>query len=233
MAKKNTKVTINQETAGLANVEDKLSKTEQYIESNYKSLLIALCAIIIVAGVIWISHLHKNNRQETAMSQMFQAENYFEADSFRLALDGDGNYLGFIDIVDNFGATASGNLARYYAGVCYLKLGEYDNAVQYLKKYKTKDNVIGSLALGALGDAYIELDDIAMGISKYIDAAELGDNEFTTPLFLLKAGEMYEMNGQYAEALGLYEQIQRDYPNSFEGLSIDRYIAKVKVLMNN
>ena len=170
-------------------------------------------------------------RNDEAQSQMFQAEKYLEIDSLKLALNGDGNYLGFLDIAKDYKFTNSGNLAIYSAGICYLHLGEYKEAIEYLNKYTKKDKVIGSLAIGATGDAYVELGDIEKGVSKYIEAADYAKNSFNTPLFLMKAGELYELTGKFSEALKLYERIENQYPESTEGIAIEKYIARVKVLM--
>jgi tetratricopeptide (TPR) repeat protein len=162
---------------------------------------------------------------------MYMAERYLEMDSLKLALNGDGNYLGFIDIASDYKFTTSGNLALYSAGICYLHLGQYQDAIDLLNKYSKKDKLIGSLAIGATGDAYVELGDLKTGVSKYIEAADFASNSFNTPIFLMKAGEIYEQDGNYAEALKVYQRIQDNYPESSEGLSIDKYIARVKLLM--
>jgi tetratricopeptide (TPR) repeat protein len=215
----------------ISNVEETLTRTEHFLEENYKSLLIGLGVIVVLVGIIWLGKLYLGKRNEEAQSQIFQAEKYFERDSIKLALNGDGNYLGFIDINKDYKLTSSGNLACYYAGICYLKMGNYQEAINYLDKYSKKDKLIGSIAIGATGDAYVELGDIEKGISKYLEAADYGDNSFNTPLFLMKAGELYELKGNFAEALKTYERIEAKYPESTEGSSIAKYIARVKLLM--
>jgi tetratricopeptide (TPR) repeat protein len=162
---------------------------------------------------------------------MYQAQKYLETDSLKLALNGDGNYLGFLDIAKDYKFTSAGNLSLYSAGICYLHLGQYQDAIDFLTKYSKKDKVIGSLALGATGDAYVELGDVQKGVAKYIEAADLGSNSFNTPLFLMKAGEIFELTNKYADALKMYERIQVEYPESTEGTSIDKYIARVKLLI--
>jgi tetratricopeptide (TPR) repeat protein len=215
----------------ISNVEETLTRTEHFLEENYKSLLIALGVIIVVVGIIWLGKLYLGKRNEEAQSQIFQAEKYFEKDSLKLALNGDGNYLGFIDINKEYKLTSAGNLACYYTGICYLKMGNYQEAINYLDKYSKKDQVIGSLAIGATGDAYVELGDTDKGIAKYLEAADYAENSFNTPLFLMKAGELYELKGNFAEALRTYERIEAKYPESTEGSSIAKYIARVKLLM--
>lgn len=215
----------------ISSVEETLSRTEHYLEENYKTLLIGLGVIVLLVGLIWLGKFYINKRNNEAQSQMFQAERYFELDSMKLALNGDGNYLGFLDIAKDYKFTNSGNLARYSAGICYLQLGNYKEAIEYLNKYSKKDKVIGSMAIGATGDAYVELGDLDKGVAKYIEAADYAKNSFNTPLFLIKAGEIYELKGKFPEALKLYERIENEYPESTEGTTIEKNIARVKLLI--
>ena len=215
----------------ISSVEQTLTRTEQYLEANYKPLLIGLGIIIALVGIVWLGKIYLNKRNDEALSQMYQAERYLEMDSLNLALNGDGNYLGFLDIAKDYKFTNSGNLARYSAGICYLHLGEYQEAIDFLNKYSKKDKVLGSLAIGATGDAYVELGDLDKGVSKYIEAADFAINSFNTPLFLMKAGEIYEFNGKFSEALKVYERIESEYPESTEGTTIEKYIARLKLLI--
>lgn len=215
----------------ISSVEETLSRTEHYLEENYKPLLIGLGVIVLLVGLGWLGKLYFNKRNNEAQSQMFQAERYLEKDSLKLALNGDGNYLGFLDIARDYKFTNSGNLARYSAGICYLHLGNYKEAIEFLNKYSKKDKLIGSLAIGATGDAYVELGDLEKGVSKYIEAADFARNSFNTPLFLMKAGELYELKGKFPEALKLYERIENQYPESTEGTTVEKYIARLKLLI--
>ncbi|MFH0843066.1 MAG: tetratricopeptide repeat protein [Bacteroidota bacterium] len=216
---------------GLKSVEETLTKTEQFLEQNYKPLLYVLGTIVVIVGLFWLAKMYLSNRNNEAQSQMFQAEKYLEMDSLSLALYGDGNYLGFLDIADDYKFTRTGNLAMYCAGICYLHLGQYQDAIDMLARYSRKDRMIGSLAIGATGDALVELGDTGKGIEKYLEAAEYAKNAFNTPLFLMKAAELYELNGNYTEALKTYERIRDEYPESTEGSSIEKYIARVKLLI--
>jgi tetratricopeptide (TPR) repeat protein len=227
MAKKNKR----ENPQGLKNVEETLTRTEQFLEQNYKPLLYVLGGIVVLVGLFWLAKMYLNSRNNEAQSQIYQAERYLEMDSLNLALYGDGNYLGFLDIADDYKFTKAGNLALYSAGICYLHLGQFQDAIDILAKYSKKDKVIGSLAIGATGDALVELGDIDKGIEKYLEAADYAENEFNTPLFLMKAAELYELNGKYNDALKLYERIRDKYPESNEGSSIEKYIARVKLLM--
>lgn len=213
-------------------IENALTRTEQYIENNQKSLTIIVLAIIVIVGLyIGYNRLYIAPMEQEAQTQIFAAEQYFEKDSFNLALYGDGNYLGFIDIIDSYGPSKVGNLARYYAGISFLGLGEYEQALEYLKKYSVTDRMIGSVAYGAIGDCYVQLDQLDNGVEYYIKAAKYGKNDFTTPIYLMKAGLVYEELGNYNEALKAYTSIKKDFAKTSETREVEKYIARVKMMM--
>ena len=156
------------------------------------------------------------------------AELYFKKDSFNLALDGDGQYAGFLDIADDYGSTNIGQLANYYAGICYLHLGEYENAIEYLEDFSSDDILLSSLALGCIGDAYLELGDSDNAMDAYEDAVSNSNNEFTAPRFMMKLAMLHELNGDYSEALELYKTIKKDFKESIEASGIEKYIARAE-----
>ena len=215
---------------GMEGVEGALTRTEQFIEDNQKWIVRVVTAILaIVAIYIGVKRFYLNPIEEEAHGQMFVAEQYFEADSFNLALYGDGNYSGFLQIIDDYGITKASNLANYYAGISYLKTGQYEDAIEYLKKFKSKDKMVAPIATGAIGDAYVELGETELGLEYYLKAAALSDNKFTTPMYLMKAGLVYESLGEYREALELYEQIHREYPEYSRSNNIEKYITRSRM----
>jgi len=215
------------DTTGFESVEQTLSKTEQFIEDNYRQLLYGLAVVVVIVGAFWLVRMRINNKTNDALSQMFVAEEYFSNDSVNLALYGDGNYLGFIDIAKEYKSTKPGNLANYYAGVCFLHSGDYEAAIDYFDRFDMKDEVISPLALGCTGDAYIELGDIDKGIEFYLKAVSYSENDFYNPIYLLKAGQVYELEGNNEKAMEMYKRIQDEYPDSNEGNNIQKYIARV------
>ncbi len=139
----------------LSDVENALTQTERFIEKNQKILTIAIGAVVvIVGGYLAFKAFYVQPREKSAQEQMFMAEQYFEKDSFNLAINGDGNYLGFLDIIDDYGSTKAGKLANYYTGISYLHLGQYQEALDYLNNFATDDLVLAPVAEGAKGDAY-------------------------------------------------------------------------------
>jgi tetratricopeptide (TPR) repeat protein len=210
-------------------VEEALSKSEQFIERNQKILTYVVGGIIVVILLFFGYKKYVSGpKEKTAQSLMFTAEYYFEKDSMELALFGDGESYGFIDIVDDYGSTAAGNLAKYYAGVCYLNMGEYEEAISYLKKFSSNDVIVPGMALGAIGDAYVQLNDLEKAADYYLSAANANDNDFVSPAFLMKAGWTYEILGEWEQARDIYQRLKKEYPKARESRDIDKYLARAK-----
>ena len=222
--KKNDKAEVRVE-----GVEQALTKAERFIETYQKEIVRVVCVILGIAVVYMaFQRFYVEKRSQEAAAQMFPAEQYFEADDWEKALDGDGNYPGFADIISDYKLTASANLAKYYAGICCLRLGEYEEAISYLSKFKSKDKILSSIALGGIGDAYAQLNESGKAVNFYKKAATRRSNDFTSPLYLLRAGILLENEGRLKEAGELYERIKTDYSVSTEGRTIDKYIARIK-----
>lgn len=210
-------------------VEEALSKTEKFIENNQKIISIVIGAIVvIVLGYFGLNKYYFEPREKEAQIQMFAAEKFFEQDSLNKALFGNGNNLGFIDMIDQYGSTKAGNLAAYYAGISYLRQGNYQEAINYLKKFDGNDQIIAPLAIGAMADAYVELNDLSKAADLYLKAAGKSDNEFTRPMMLFKAGRAFELSNNFKKAAETYEKIKKDFPNSTEGRTIDKYIERAR-----
>jgi tetratricopeptide (TPR) repeat protein len=219
----------NQTDGNLQEVENALTSAEQFFENNQKIITIVFGAAVVVAALFLSLHrFYTIPREQRANEQMYVAEQYFEKDSFNLALNGDGNYPGFLDIMDDFGGTKSADLAQYYTGVSYLRLGQFEDAIDYLEDFDTDDALVGPVAIGACGDAYAELGDSDNAVKCYIKAANKNENAFTAPIYLLKAGKLYEILGESDKALKAYSEIKGKYPESTEGRQIDKYIARIQ-----
>ena len=212
-----------------AQIEETLSKTEQYIEDNQKNLTRIVGGIIaVIALFLGYQKLYIAPMEQEAQTEIFMAELYFQKDSFELALNGDGQYLGLIDISEEYSATKIGKLASYYAGIAYLNLGNFERAIEYLSDFSSDDIILSALALGCIGDSYLELGNTKDALSYYQDAASYSKNNFTTPRYMFKEAIIHEDNGDYEEALSLYKIIQTDYKSSREAGNIDKYIARAK-----
>lgn len=214
-------------------VESTLTKAENFIESNRKVLSWILTGIIvIILAIFGYNKLILQPKIEAANEQMFMAEYYFSVDSLDLALNGDGNNLGFYDIIDEYGRTPAGRLSHYYVGLILMKQGQFEDAIDHLKKFKSKDEILSAMAKGAIGDAYVELGDLDEALEYYLEAANKRPNYFVTPIFLSKAAWVYEEQGELQKALDIYVQIKTEYFRSFEGREADKYIAYLEAKLN-
>ena len=212
----------------IVDIEVVYSRTEKFVEKYKKQITYIVGGILaIVAGYFGYVNLYLNPLELEAQGEMFAAERYFEKDSLQKAINGDGVALGFIDIVDLYGGTKSANLAHYYLGICYLRMGNFEEAIEELSSFSTSDVMLGSIALGARADAHMELGETEKAISLYLDAANSTPNDFTSPIFLLKSGKAMESVGEYEDALSVYTELKEEYPDSQEGREIEKYIARV------
>lgn len=217
---------------GVETVDTALTRTEKFIEQNQKLLTtIALVILGVAVAYMALRRFVFQPREAEAQREIYVAQDYFAQDSFQLALEGDGNHLGFLDIIDNYSFTKSARLSKYYAGLSYLHLGDFDEAIRYLKKFKTKSKMIRSMAYGALGDAYCEKEEYEDAVQYYTEAAGVASNQLTTPVYLMKTAQVYEMLGKNKDALAIYDRIKKEFPQSNESNTIDKYIARVKAKM--
>lgn len=223
MAKKKKKDEV------IVDVAQAYSRTERYIEENKKSLtVITVIVVMIVGGYLAYKNLYLKPLEQEAHEQMWKAEAYFAVDSLDLAMNGDGNYFGFQQIIDEYGSTKAGNLAEYYVGVCYMQKGQFENAIPYLENYGGDDELIGPVATGAIGDCYVEMNMLEEGIRQYKKAAGQSDNDFTSPLYMMKAAKLLEQLNRWDEAKELYIRIQQEHPLSNEARNVDKYLARAK-----
>lgn len=209
------------------NVSEALSKTEKFFETYKNHIIYGSAAIIaIVAAVLLYHNFVTLPAQQEAMAQTFTAEQYFRNGDFEKALNGDGNALGFNQIISDYG-TKSGEAVYFYAGICNLQLGNYDEAISNLKKYNGKDEILSARALACIGDAYAAMNNLESALSSYKSAAAASENVLAAN-YLLKAGIICEEMGKPAEALKLYEEIKTKYSQSPEGYEINKYISRIQ-----
>jgi len=215
----------------IVDVQEVYSKTEDFIEKN-KTVVIAvvLGVILVVGGFFGYKKLIIAPMEYEAQSDMFMAEKYFSQDSLQKAINGDGLNAGFIDIVDEYSGTKAANLAHYYLGICYINTGEYEFAIDELKQFSSNDVMISTVALGSIGDSYMELGDTKEAISYYEKAIENGENKLTSPIYLIKAGLAYEDLQDFSGAEAKYKALKANYPDSREAQTIDKYIARAESL---
>lgn len=220
-----------QETA----IGEAVSKTETFFENNTKLVICALVAIFVLAGGIYgYRKFVAEPRLEKAANMISEAQYRFEAANpdYLLALNGDENGAGFLDVIDAYGSTPSGNLAKHYAGICYLHLGDLNAAAQYLAKYSPVKGLPGQIInaqnLGLQGDVAVELGDLNAAANFYEKAVKASDNSYTAPLYLRKQGTVLKAQGKEKEAAALFQKILNAYPASAEAREAEKFIGAEK-----
>ena len=217
----------NQQEVPQEQVATTVSGVEEFFKKNQKWIEWALIALLVVIfGIFAINRWVIAPARVEAQGQMFQAEQAFRAGEWQTALEGDGNILGFNEIIAQYGKKG-GKSVYLYAGLCNLQLGNNEEAIEQLKKYSSKDKIMQGRAYCALGDAYSNLQDYAMALNFYKKAAELEDNAYVAD-YLFKAALVSEELGDKAGALKLYKEIETKYPQTLTGYDIQKYISRIE-----
>ncbi|MCS6929367.1 MAG: tetratricopeptide repeat protein [Saprospiraceae bacterium] len=184
---------------------------------------------LVILGYWGYKVLVVEPQQKDAVNAMWQAQRAFERDSFRLALENPGGgYDGFLGIIDKYGSTKAANLAKYYAGICYLNLGELDNAIKYLEDFDAEGDILPILKYGVLGDAYSEKQNYEKAAKMYEKASNSGNHPQLAAHYLKKLGLLHEYRGNKEAAIAAYERLRRDFADQqvAEWRDIEKYIYR-------
>ena len=231
MANKKQKEVLEQNEA--------LNKSEEFILKYKKTIIIAVVALLaIIAGIFVYKAYVSGPREDKASTALGRGQQYFDADQYDKALNGDGaNFAGFLKIASDYSSTDAGNLANLYAGLCYANLGKWEDAVKYLDQYSPADDaVVSPAAVAALGNAYAHVNQLDKAVSALKKAADMADskgldgvNNSIAPTFRLQAAEILESQGKKEEALKMYQEIKSKYVNSalVQSQEIDKYIERL------
>jgi tetratricopeptide (TPR) repeat protein len=215
-------------------MNETIVKMQSFWQRFQKPLLVVVAALVIVIGG-WYGYNEYivKPKEEKAADALFKAQQYFNIDSSNLVLNGDGQSRGVLYVMKNFSGTKAANLCKYYAGVSYLKLGDFNNAVKYLKYFSTNAKQIQLMAYGCLGDAYSELNKKDEAIENYKKAASAFDtDESNSAEYLFRAALLEETNGKPKEALELYKELKDKFPKTDKGFLADKYIYRLSIEKN-
>ena len=222
------KVTKKEEELRQQNMQEAVSKTEEFFKKYGNMMYGCILAVLIVAlAILAYNRFILQPKKQQATDQMAQAERWFLAGEYELALNGDDNDPGLLEIIDQYGSKA-GEAVYMYAGVAALQTGDFQGAIDQLKKYGGKDPILKARAEACIGDAYAELQDYTNAISYYKKAAKTTDNALAAA-YLLKAGIVAEEAGDKAQALTFYKEIKDQWGNAPEAMEIDKYISRIQI----
>ena len=216
------------------NEKDILLNILKFWETNKKRIFTIVGAIAVVIGGWYVyTEYMVAPKEKKAQESIFKAEEYFAQDSSKKVLDGDGTSKGVLYVIKNYSGTKAANLAHYYAGISYLKLGEFTKAVDHLKDFSSKSDPIQMVAFGALADAYSELKKNDLAVENYKKAAStFPTDELTSAEYLWRAGQLLETINKPNDALDLYKEIKTKFPKAKAG-EIEKYIYRLSIEKND
>jgi TolA-binding protein len=208
---------------------DLVTKAGTFWERHGKKVLIGAGIVLLaIIGIIAYRELVQAPNKEKASEAMFRAQDYYNQDSIKLALNGDNVNPGFLKIISRYDGTPAANLAHFYAGSCYLKLGDFNNAVKHLKDFSSDSKQIQARAYALLGDAYSEQGKREEAAAQYEKAGKhFEEDDYNSPEYLFRAGYLYESMGKNKEAIDMYSIIKEKYPRTERGNEIDKYLARL------
>lgn len=219
----------NQEEDTLVDIVEVSGQAQDFFERNQNTILGGLAVIVLlIGGIFAYNNFYKVPQNREAIAQMTEAQYQFERDSFSSAMTNPGGgYAGFLEIMDNYGSTNSGNVADLYAGVSYLNLGKYQAAIDYMNSFSADGNIAPIIKNGVMADAYSELGDYSNALTYYKKAANSGDIDVLNAYYMKKLGRLNEMQGNNDAALDAYKTIREKYSSTPDGRDIDKYIVKL------
>jgi predicted negative regulator of RcsB-dependent stress response len=209
-------------------IKEKLEGIEHWAESNPKIIIGIVSVLVLIVGGYFGWRYYLDNQEALAQKEMFQAVHYFESDSLNLALNGDGNNLGFLQIIDEYSLTPAGGLANFYAGAICLKQGKYSLAIYYLEDFKANDLLVQPRAYSLIGDAYMEQKDYQSASTWYDKAASYKPTKEFTPAYLMKAALAYEKLNKNDKAKEIYQEVIDKYWESGEVQNAKKYKARLE-----
>ena len=212
-------------------LEEAMSSSEAFIIKYKNKFLAGIAAIVIVVGgVLGYQNFISEPNEKKASEALYRGEQYFMADNYELALNGDSlGFEGLLKVADKYSGTAAGKLANAYAGLSYAQLGQYEDAVKFLDKFSADDHLVNPALMGTMGNCYIQLGQLDKGAATLMKAADKANSHSLSPIYLIQAGQVYEKLGKKSEALNAYKAVKEKYFNSYQAMDIDKYIERASV----
>ena len=221
-------------------LDTKASKTEEWVVK-YQNIILSSIGIVVIGvlGYLGYQNYILEPKAKEAISELNQAQYYFElavntvnSDSlYKRALNGGEGKYGFLDIIENYKGTTAAKLATYSAGMAYLNIKDYQNAINYLDQFTSEDVLLGALAKGAIGDALVQMNQLDKAYNYYVDASMINNNMYSTPKYLYKAAMLGAKLGKNSQALVYLKRIEKEFKESQEAGLVEVQIAILETLM--
>lgn len=209
-------------------MEEALSSSEAFLIQHKGKILGTIAAVVIlIAGFIGYQHFISEPKEIKASEALFRGEQYFRAENYEAALNGDSlGYKGFLKVANEFSGTKAANLANAYAGISYAKLGKYEEAVKLLDSFSADDLLVAPAIMGTIGNCYAEMGQLDKAAALLMKAADKADSQALSPIYLIQAGQVFEKLGKNSEAIKAYTLVKEKYYQSFQAMEVDKYIER-------
>jgi len=220
----------NKQANQVNEIDQTVAASKDFVERHQKGIIYGgVALIVVVIAALLLHQFYFVPRGEKATEEISVAESLFLSGEWDKALNGDGENPGFLDIIDKYGDTKSGNLAQLYAGLCYVQKGEAQTAISYLEDYDgCGDEMVSNAALAALGNCYAEVGENIKGAEILVKAAKKADNNTISPDCYLQAGQLYAAVGEKDKAMECYMTVKTKYFQSVAAQEIDKFIETVR-----
>ena len=212
-------------------LEEAMSSSEAFIIKYKNKFLAGIAAIVIVVGgVLGYQNFISEPNEKKASEALYRGEQYFMADNYELALNGDSlGFEGLLKVADKYSGTAAGKLANAYAGLSYAQLGQYEDAVKFLDKFSANDQLVSPALMATMGNCYAQLGQLDKAAATLVKAADKANSQALSPIYLIQAGQIYEKLGKNSEAVKAYQTVKEKYPNNYLSMDIEKYIERASV----
>ncbi len=202
-----------------------------FVKKNQKNLTTFLVVVVVgIGGYLGYTEVYLKPQENKAADAMFAAEKYFLLDSSNLVLNGDGKNKGVLYVIKEFGGTKQANLAKFYAGISYFRLDNFNKSIEYLKDFSTNAKQVQTIAYGTIGDAYAELKNNDEALNYYQKAGtHFPEDEGLSAEYLYRAAQILEVTGKNDDAIAIYKDIKVKYPKTEKGITADKFIYRLKI----
>ena len=212
-------------------LEEAMSSSEAFIIKYKNKFLAGIAAIVIVVGgVLGYQNFISEPNEKKASEALYRGEQYFRADNYELALNGDSlGFEGLLKVAEKYSGTAAGKLANAYAGLSYAQLGQYEDAVKFLDKFSANDQLVSPALMATMGNCYAQLGQYDKAAATLVKAADKANSQALSPIYLIQAGQIYEKLDKNSEAVKAYQTVKEKYPNNYLSMDVDKYIERASV----
>ncbi len=212
--------------------EDKLVTgyftARQWAEENSRLLVYIVLGIVACIGLGYVWMQNRADDADKAMTQLAKIEPYYDQNKYELAINGvpQEGAQGLKFIVDNFGGTRAGEMARLYLANSYFALNEYEQALEQYKNISIDDKIITASAYAGVASCYEAQGDHEKAATYFEKAAKKNLTMIQAPENLQRSAWNYAVAGNKEKAIELLNMLKKEFPNSAYSRNADKYIAE-------